>query len=73
MNRLLRLLRTPSPAKTLRPGIRLVRQWQGQTHQVTVLDKGYEYVGKVYPSLSAIARHITGTPWSGPLFFGLKS
>lgn len=73
MNRLLRLLRPVSPGKTLSPGTRLVRQWQGQTYQVTVLDKGFEYSGQVYPSLSAIARDITGTPWSGPLFFGLKS
>jgi hypothetical protein len=73
MNRLLRLLRTPTLSKTLSPGTRLVREWQGQTHQVTVLDKGFEYAGQTYASLSAIARHITGTPWSGPLFFGLKS
>lgn len=73
MNRLLKLLRTPNPAQVVSPGTRLVRQWQGQTYQVTVLDKGFEYAGEVYPSLSAIARNITGTPWSGPLFFGLKS
>ncbi len=72
-SRLLRLLRTPSPKVVLSPGTRLVREWQGATHQVTVLAAGFEYAGQTYPSLSAIARHITGTPWSGPLFFGLKS
>ena len=73
MNRLQKLLRTKPKSRALNPGTRLVRQWQGQTHQVTVLDQGFEYAGLTYPSLSAIARQITGTPWSGPLFFGLKS
>lgn len=53
-------------------GSRLIRVWQGKTHQVTVLDSGYLYEGVTWKSLSAIARHITGTPWSGPVFFGLK-
>jgi hypothetical protein len=53
-------------------GIRLLREWQGITHEVTVIDGGYEYQGKRYRSLSAIARAITGTQWSGPLFFGLR-
>ena len=73
LNRLHKLLRATPKSRVLNPGTRLVRQWQGQTHQVTVLDKGFEYAGQIYPSLSAIARQITGTPWSGPLFFGLKS
>ncbi len=55
------------------PGTRLLREWQGQTHHVTVLTRGFEYNGKPYRSLSAIARHITGTPWSGPQFFGLRT
>jgi hypothetical protein len=57
---------------TLRPGTRLVRSWQGVLHEVKVLDSGYEYKGKSYASLSIIARAITGTRWSGPLFFGTK-
>ncbi len=56
----------------LAPGSRLVRVWQGETHQVAVLDKGFMYAGKRYTSLSSIARAITGTAWSGPVFFGLK-
>lgn len=54
------------------PGSQLVRLWQGRTHQVHVLDNGYHYDGRHWKSLSAIARAITGTPWSGPVFFGLK-
>jgi hypothetical protein len=57
---------------SLQPGTRLVRSWQGVLHQVTVLTSGYEYNGKSYDSLSVIAREITGTRWSGPLFFGTK-
>lgn len=53
-------------------GTHLVRVWQGDTHQVTVLENGYQYKDRHWKSLSAIARAITGTPWSGPLFFGLK-
>jgi hypothetical protein len=53
-------------------GTRLIRVWQGETHQVTVLADGYQYKEQHWKSLSAIAKAITGTPWSGPLFFGLK-
>ena len=60
------------PSMQASTGSRLVRVWQGKTHQVTVLDNGYLYEGKTWKSLSAIARQITGTPWSGPVFFGLK-
>jgi hypothetical protein len=56
----------------LKPGTRLMRQWQGEPHHVTVSDRGFEYQGRIYPSLSEIARLITGTRWSGPLFFGIK-
>ena len=55
------------------PGTRLLREWQGKTHHVMVLAKGFEYSGKTYRSLTAITRQITGTPWSGPQFFGLRS
>ena len=53
-------------------GSRLIRVWQGKTHQITVLADGYLYENQTWKSLSAIAKHITGTPWSGPVFFGLK-
>jgi hypothetical protein len=56
----------------LKPGTRLMREWQGRTYEVLVLDGGFSWEGMRYRSLSAIARKITGTAWSGPLFFGLK-
>ena len=56
----------------LKPGTRLVREWQGRTYEVLVLDDGFSWQGTSYRSLSALARKITGTAWSGPLFFGLK-
>jgi Protein of unknown function (DUF2924) len=52
-------------------GTRLIREWRGTEHVVTVLADSYEYEGRRYKSLSAIARCVTGTRWSGPLFFGL--
>lgn len=57
---------------SLRSGSRLVRDWNGITHVVDVVNGGYRYQGRVYRSLSAIAREITGARWSGPRFFGLK-
>jgi hypothetical protein len=62
-----------SASASLSPGTRLLREWQGQTHHVTVLDSGFEYDGQVYRSLTAVSRAITGMAWSGPLFFGLRS
>lgn len=59
-------------SRKLRPGTRLLREWQGDTHEVTVLEGGYRHLGVTYRSLSEIARLITGARWSGPLFFGLK-
>jgi Protein of unknown function (DUF2924) len=56
----------------LRPGTRLIREWQGRTYEVLVIDDGFSWQGSHYRSLSVIARTITGTPRSGPLFFGLK-
>jgi hypothetical protein len=56
----------------LKPGTRLMREWQGRSYDVRVLDDGFSWQGTNYRSLSAIARKITGTAWSGPLFFGLK-
>ncbi|WP_082549953.1 DUF2924 domain-containing protein [Mesorhizobium sp. Root157] len=59
-----------SPA-ALRPGTRLLRQWNGKQHLVEVLEDGFAFEDQVYRSLSAIARKITGAHWSGPRFFGL--
>jgi hypothetical protein len=56
----------------LKPGSRLLREWRGRSHEVLVLDDGFSWQGTHYRSLSAIARQITGTAWSGPLFFALR-
>jgi len=53
-------------------GTRLVREWDGQRHEVTVIHGGFEHRGRRYRSLSAIAKLITGTHWNGPRFFGLR-
>ncbi len=60
------------PATKPSTGTVLIRDWRGQSHRVTVLDHGVLYREKNYRSLSQVARVITGTLWSGPLFFGLK-
>ena len=65
-----RSLTTTGPR--IKPGTRLLREWQGTVHEVIVLEKSVEYRGEPWPSLSAVAREITGTRWSGPRFFGLK-
>src|SRR5215468_7772000 len=57
----------------LKPGTRFIREWRGRSHEVLVLDDGFSWQGTRYRSLSSIARKITGTAWSGPLFFGLRS
>jgi hypothetical protein len=54
-------------------GTRLIREWQGVEHSVTVRDADFEYEGRPYKSLSVIARTITGTRWNGWVFFGLKN
>lgn len=56
----------------LRPGVKLIRSWKGVTHHVTVTNSGFIWQDRTYKSLSVIAREITGTSWSGPVFFGLK-
>jgi hypothetical protein len=53
-------------------GTRLIREWQGIEHCVTVRDADFEYQGRPYKSLSAVARAITGTRWNGWVFFGLR-
>jgi hypothetical protein len=60
-----------SPRRQLKPGTVLVREYQGQRHTVTVTAEGFDWQGTTYQSLSAIARVITGTAWSGPRFFAL--
>jgi len=62
----------PRQQSDYRAGTRLVREWQGVVHEVTVVDDGYAWQGRVYRSLSPIASAITGTRWSGPRFFGLR-
>lgn len=57
---------------SVKTGTRLVREWQGAIHEVTVSDDGFVYRDERYRSLSQIARTITGTRWSGPAFFGLN-
>jgi hypothetical protein len=61
-----------SPRRQLKPGTVLVRDYQGQRHTVTVGCEGFDWQGTSYSSLSAIARAITGTAWSGPRFFALQ-
>jgi len=61
-----------SSRPSLKPGTRLVRQWQGRVLRVLVLDDGYDYDGKRFSSLTQVATAITGTHWSGPNFFGLR-
>jgi DUF2924 family protein len=63
----------PTPSLSLKPGARLVREWRGRTHTVSVTEHGFEYAGTNYPSLTKIARKITGAHWSGPRFFGLPA
>jgi hypothetical protein len=57
----------------LRPGAKLVREWQGRTWTVEVIEGGFLMGGERYASLSALARKITGARWSGPRFFGLTA
>ena len=74
LEKLLRSDSTPvaqNAHQRLIPGSQLVREWQGEMHVVDVVDGGYRWQGERYASLSAVAREITGTRWSGPRFFGL--
>ena len=65
--------RISQPERNLKIGTVLVRDYRGRRHTVTVERDGYVWEGQPYSSLSAIARAITGTAWSGPRFFALKS
>lgn len=65
-----------SPSKpriALVPGSRLVREWNRKPYTVSVIEEGFVYEDKVWSSLSAIAKDITGAHWSGPRFFGLNT
>lgn len=62
----------PARTGTLSPGTRLIREWNGRTIDVEVLEGGFQWDGRTWRSLSEIARAVTGAHWSGPRFFGLK-
>ena len=57
----------------LKPGMKILRDWKGKTHVVTVTSNGFRYNGKDYSSLSKIATEITGSKWNGWVFFDLKN
>ena len=61
----------PHAAPSLRPGSQLMREWNNELHRVDVVEGGFIWREKIYPSLSSVAREITGARWSGPRFFGL--
>jgi len=65
----------PTSRKRERPvvGTRMVREWNGELHEVTVVSGGFDYRGRRYRSLTAIAGLITGTHWNGPAFFGMRT
>ena len=56
----------------IKPGTQMIRQWQNTTHTVTTLAEGFDWNGRTYKSLSAVANAITGTNWNGFAFFGIK-
>lgn len=62
----------PEPPGRLKPGTRLLREWNGRMHTVLVTDEGFQFDGTIYGSLSTIAKRITGAHWSGPRFFGIR-
>ena len=62
---------TPSTPLEIKTGTKLIREFKGIKYEVTKLENGYEFEGKIYKSLSAIANKITGTRWNGKKFFGL--
>ena len=66
-----RAARRPNPGRPI-AGTQLRREWKGVEHVVTVREHDFEYEGRPYKSLSAVARTITNTRWNGPAFFGLR-
>ncbi|HVT26697.1 MAG TPA: DUF2924 domain-containing protein [Lacipirellulaceae bacterium] len=78
LDELARTLTTkPDPTQkrttTLKPGARLIREWAGKSHEILVTEEGFVWEGRIWTSLSVIAREITGARWSGPRFFGLRT
>src|SRR3984893_18809167 len=59
-------------SRRIRPGTQMIRQWQNTTHTVTALAEGFEWNGRTYKSLSAVANAISGANWNGFVFFGIK-
>lgn len=68
-----KLLRASGSGPRLATGAIVAREWQGERHEVEVAEDGFLYAGARWSSLSEIARHITGTRWNGPRFFGLRT
>lgn len=68
----LKIKRKSKPVQMPVTGTRLIREWRGERHEVVVLPNGFEYAGRQWKSLSAIAELITGTHWNGLMFFGLR-
>ena len=67
-----RVSKNPEGKADILPGTRFVRIWKDRRYEVLAQEKGFEYEGRIFRSLSAVAREITGTRWNGRLFFGLK-
>jgi hypothetical protein len=72
LQRLKKIAAGKSAPAVVKPGARLVREWNGRTYQVEIVEGGFVMDGKRWRSLSALARHVTGAHWSGPRFFGLR-
>lgn len=69
--RLIRNAAGGSARQAIRPGTQFIRSWNGRTIEATAEEAGYRFDDRLYPSLSAIAKQVTGAHWSGPRFFGL--
>jgi hypothetical protein len=67
----IRLNQVSAPQLCMSAGTKLIREFKGKKHEVIALNKGFEYRGETYKSLSAIANKITGTRWNGKVFFGV--
>ena len=65
--------KVPAPSRGLAPGTRLIREWNGRTYELEVIEGGFVWQGRTWRSLSRIAREITGVKWSGPRFFRLRA
>lgn len=72
LSNVLRQWSAKAATSKLKLGSRLIREWNGERHEVLVMEDGYLYQGQLYRSLTAIARIITHMGWSGPQFFGLR-